>query len=754
MASGATQLEDLDGQAAPEQPPPGDEGESAGETFAQYWRLIRNYYWIVIITCAVGASVAYFYTQRQPEIYRTSAKIVFHQSQDNIFGKQIDRVEMMNTEAGWGFRQFWNTQKEVFRSRWFAERILKRDPAEDDGVDKPLLEYEKFLESEEDRDFDERVDAGIQKIKTAVSVELEPDSRVAKVTAETQDPKVAELIANRTANEYTDYTEEVQSKGLDKITKFFDERVSEKRTNLEKAQQKLQEFKQENNILSFSYEDRQNQTASSMASKTEQVDQIEKQLSDARSLLEQVRTLEEDDEQDERAIAYLVENESLKQMFQRESELETELARLKTEYLDEHPKVKAVARELEVVRDNIDEEIDKVKAGIQNRVNMLESQKSRVESQRASLKNQLLELDKLGADYQQLKNRKDNLQELYDAILQRASELDISSAYNSENIEILERARQPAGPVSPVLPFNLAIGLGLGAMLGLGGIVLIDALDTTIRSEEDLTQYTDKPILANLPELDESVLAGLETIGETPADTITHTAPKSSFAEGIKTLRTNLTFMSPDDPPETLLVTSPGPGEGKTISSINLAIAMAQSGSRTLLVDTDLRKPRIHKALGVEKDSGVSSLIRGETTLAESTGATEIEGLDIITSGEVPPNPSEMLHSERFHDLVEEMGAAYDRVIFDSPPLAAVSDALIISNMVDGALLVVEFGKTRRETFLRSLEQLQGIGAPLLGHVLNEVRKDGAGYGYGYSYYRYSYYQYGEEGEDEDRLAS
>ncbi|MFB6352170.1 MAG: CpsD/CapB family tyrosine-protein kinase, partial [Bradymonadaceae bacterium] len=222
------------------------------------------------------------------------------------------------------------------------------------------------------------------------------------------------------------------------------------------------------------------------------------------------------------------------------------------------------------------------------------------------------------------------------------------------------------------------------------------------------------------------------------ADTITHTAPKSSFAEGIKTLRTNLTFMSPDNPPETLLVTSPGPGEGKTISSINMAIAMAQSGSETLLVDTDLRRPRIHRALDLDKSAGVSDLIRGDSDLRGAVQATDIEDLFCLTSGKVPPNPSEMLHSDRFHGLVDEMRHHYDRVIFDSPPLAAVSDALIISNTVDGTLLVVEFGKTRRETFLRSLERLHGVGAPLLGFVLNEVANDAPGYGY--PYYRYSYY--------------
>jgi capsular exopolysaccharide synthesis family protein len=217
--------------------------------------------------------------------------------------------------------------------------------------------------------------------------------------------------------------------------------------------------------------------------------------------------------------------------------------------------------------------------------------------------------------------------------------------------------------------------------------------------------------------------------------------------------------MAPDQPPSSLLVTSPGPGEGKTLASTNISIAMAQSGLDTLLVDTDLRKPRIHKALGIEKEPGLTNVIIGSEEIDSVISPTEIDNLDVLPAGEVPPNPSEILHSETFKGMVDDLKSKYDRVIFDSPPLAAVSDALILSQLVDGALLILEFGKTRKETLGRSLEQLHGIGAPLLGTVINEISKEGGGYyGYNYKYYRYSYY--GDEEDKprkeagEDRLAS
>jgi len=735
MTSNTTQLEELGGAASPDSPPPDQPGQTLGDTLMQYWRLLRSYYWVVIVTCTLTVAAAYVYTRQQPNIYEASAKVIYHEKTDNLFGKHSTQVDMLGTGGARKFERFWNTQKEIFESRWFAQRVAERG---EDGEEKPppLIEHEAFLPAEEGRDYQQRLEAAIDQILSATDVSLKQGSRVAVVRAETRDPAIARLLADRVADEYTAYTEEFQSQGLEKINQFFDEHVTDKRQKLEEAQSKLQQFKQDNNILSFSYEDRQNLTASNMESVNKKLAEVRDNLSSERTLLHQIESMDSSGHE-HRAIADLVENETLKAAFEKEAELEAKLGRLQTRYLDKHPKVEAVTRELNIVRENIDREIERMRAAIQNRVELLERRKRDLENELSRLKQKLLDLDKLGGKYSQLKNRKTNLRELYDTMLTRASELDINSAYESDDIEVLEEAQTPESPVSPSLPMNLGAGVAVGLLLGFGGIVLIEALDTTIRSEEDIDRYTDKPILALLPRLDADVLAGLEAYGDSAADTITHFAPKSSFAEGIKTLRTNLTFMSPDNPPSTILVTSAGPGEGKTISSVNMAIAIAQSGSETLLVDTDLRRPRIHNALDLDKTAGVSGLIRGESTLQTAVQSTDIEDLFCLTSGEVPPNPSEMLHSDRFHDLVDQMRRQFDRVIFDSPPLAAVSDALIISNTVDGALLVVEFGKTRRETFLRSLERLHGVGAPLLGFVLNSVARNASGYGY--PYYRYSY---------------
>ncbi|WP_168210623.1 GumC family protein [Persicimonas caeni] len=716
-----------------------------GELVAHYWSLVKRYYWILVLAAIVGIVGAYLWTKQQPKIYRAQSKIIFHESKPNLFGRQIERVEMLDPGGRWQFDQFWNTQKEVFRSNWFAERVV-----ENVG----LLDHPDFLNplpGGKQRSREERLKAAREKVMGMFKVSLQRDSRVAIVSVTATDPELAAKLSNGLADTYVEYTHEVQSGGLNQLVNWFDSYVSTKKKELDAAQNKLQQFKRKHNILSLSYEDRQNLTANNMSTVNEQLMKVRTELSSEEALLSQIRDMEKAEE-DMRAITALVENEALASLFDREAKLEQDLARLQTKYLDNHPEVQAVTNQLDTVREAIQEDIDRIRTAVENRVQVLRRHEGNLESELARLKKDVFALNELGVEYSQLKNDADSVQKLYETVLGRSSELNINSMYDSDLIQVLEHADVPEAPVGPNTPMNMALGLVAGLALGIGMMVLRDTLDTTVKSEEDVSRVTDKPVLAMLPELDRSVLKTLEPIGESPADTITHTAPKSSFAEGIKTLRTNLMFMAPDNPPKLLLVTSPGPGEGKTLSSVNMAIAMAQSGQRTLIIDADLRRPRVHKALGVpSKEQGVSTVILDRISVDEAIQKTQVPNLEVMTCGEVPPNPSELLHSTRFHELVDELRGRYDRVIFDSPPLAAVSDALVLSQVVDGVLLILKFGQTQRELLRRSVEQLNGIGAPFMGVVFNEIGAGAAGYRYSY-YYRYSYEQ--DQPEGPSKIAS
>jgi capsular exopolysaccharide synthesis family protein len=715
------------------------ETEPLSRLIARYWILLKKYYWILIATCVLAVVGAYFFTQRQPRIYRASSEIIFRGT-SNVLGRKIDQVDLVDPGGLWHFEQFWNTQKEVMSSRWFAERVVEREA---------LVDTPGFIKNAGSMDPDAAKRRAAARVLGMTSVSLQPNSRVATVTVETTNPEHAQMVADGVAEAYVQYTRDYQSGGLNTIIDWFDDYVGQKRTELNDAQTELHKFKRDHNILSVSFEERQNLTAANMSAVNSQLNEVRSQLDDAESMLHQINSMDRKGT-DLRTLAQIVDSGSLSGALSSEQQLEQDLARLTTRYGENHEKVREVSRQLDVVRTNIEKQISRIRSGIEARVAKLKKEESRKQARLAALKEEAFELNELGLQYNRIKDRAESLRQLYETVLTRSEELDINSMYESNSIEILQHAEVPGGPIRPNLPINLAIGLAIGALLGLSLIVLIDSLDNTVRRESDVERYTSKPILGHLPQIDKALLKEFGSV-----DTMTEIAPRSQFAEGIKSLRTNLMFIS-EKTPQLLLVTSPGPGEGKTLISINMSIAMAHSGQRTLIVDSDMRRPRVHNALGLENNTGLSNVIMGNATIEDVVQDTGIENLSAISCGEIPPNPLELLHTERFEKVVEELRASYDRVIFDSPPLAAVSDGLVLSHSVDAVLLILKFGQTRQELLRRSIEQLEALGSPFMGCVLNDISADaGSAYAYSYYYYRYRYDSDGDgKAKKPTRLAS
>jgi polysaccharide biosynthesis transport protein len=277
--------------------------------------------------------------------------------------------------------------------------------------------------------------------------------------------------------------------------------------------------------------------------------------------------------------------------------------------------------------------------------------------------------------------------------------------------------------------------LGVAAALG------IDLLDTTITNQEQVEGWLGLTFLGLIPAT-EKLPDGSND------DLMVYHQPKSVVAEFCRAIRTNLLFMSPDKPLRTILVTSSGPQDGKTTSAINVASAMAESGSRVLLVDADMRRPRVHKAFGVNNGVGLSSLILGEGQLSDAIKQTEVPNLSVLTCGPVPPNPAELLHTKRFEEIFEQLSKQYDRVIFDSPPIGIVSDGVVLSTKVDGTLLVLRSAKTSRDQAMRILRMLRSVNARIFGAVVNNVDLKAHAFGY------YDYQRYGTYGETRENIAS
>ncbi|MDD9208007.1 polysaccharide biosynthesis tyrosine autokinase [Georgenia sp. 10Sc9-8] len=297
---------------------------------------------------------------------------------------------------------------------------------------------------------------------------------------------------------------------------------------------------------------------------------------------------------------------------------------------------------------------------------------------------------------------------------------------DSVQATILATATVPEEPSSPNTTRNLALGLVLGLLLGVGLAVLREILDTKVRSERDITAVTDRAVIGNIM-FDE---AG----GDQPV--FMHQDPTGPRAEAVRRLRTNLQFVDLADKPSSIVVTSSVPGEGKTTTAINVALALADTGARVALVDADLRRPSVAEYLGLEGFVGLTTVLIGRAEISEVVQPVGETGLDVLPSGQVPPNPSELLGSAAMSALLTELTAAYDVVIIDSPPLLPVTDATVLSKLVGGALVIAGADRIHKAEFRQALDALEQVHARVLGVVLNKVeRKQRGGYYYQYDSY-------------------
>ncbi|HEX7974700.1 MAG TPA: polysaccharide biosynthesis tyrosine autokinase [Anaerolineales bacterium] len=349
------------------------------------------------------------------------------------------------------------------------------------------------------------------------------------------------------------------------------------------------------------------------------------------------------------------------------------------------------------------------------------------------------------AERDRLEANQAQYQQVYASLLQSYESVRLAEAQTTSNIVAAEPATPPRYPIRPRILMNTALAAAVGLLLAMGLIFLIEALDDTLRDPDDVARYLGVPVLG--------LIAAHDT--NKYSQPISSAQPRSPVSEAFRSLRTNIQFASVDRPIHTLLVTSPTPQDGKSTVSANLSVILAQSGHKVALVEGDLRRPRVHKSVGLPNRSGISELfVQPRIVLNGALQETEIAGLYAMTSGPLPPNPAELLGSEKMFDILRQVRERVDLVVVDSPPVMAVTDAMVLAPRMDGVLLVVRPGKTKLLACKQSVEQLQRIGANLLGVVLNDVELKRSSYKYA-SYKGYYYTDpkyYGKEDKKEKKV--
>ena len=376
-------------------------------------------------------------------------------------------------------------------------------------------------------------------------------------------------------------------------------------------------------------------------------------------------------------------------------------------------------------------------------------------------------LNESAIEYSFLKRDFETNRTLYEGLLQKLKEAGVTAGLRSNNIREVDIARTPAGPAEPNIPRNLSFAFVLGLTSGIGLAFVLEGMDNTVRTPEQAQLISGLPSLGLIPMGSKSsveggmkralVLNGAKD-GKEAVELITQSRPQSQMAESYRALRTSLLLTSLGAPPKTILITSALPREGKTTTSINTAIVLAQKGTRVLLIDADLRRPSIHKTLGLGVRVGLSNVLTGGATVQQATVRSSLmPNLYILPAGTPPPNPAELMASTQMVDLLAELREQYDHVVVDTPPTLSVTDAVVISTKADAVVLVIRSSQTTKPALRRARDILTQVNARVAGVLLNAVNLDSADYYYYYEYqgkYGQRYYDENLEGPDSNVQAA
>jgi len=424
-------------------------------------------------------------------------------------------------------------------------------------------------------------------------------------------------------------------------------------------------------------------------------------------------------------------DELLSKLMQDLSTTEANLASKATVYGPESPEIKQVAAMQVDLNNKVNEHIDGMLSGLEVTVAAKKAQLDSLAQAVDSAKTNDVERTALYRPYFEAKRRLENLQKIMDAVVLRIEQERIDATIPKKGIvEITDPAEPGLRAVSPNLTLNIALGIIVGLIVGVGLAFFIEYLDTSVKTIDDVERALQSPVLGVIPQNVGSLL---------------QEGPESPHAEAYRVLRTNVLFSRKREDANSLTVVSGGAGEGKSTTIFNLSIVFAQNGERVLLVDSDLRRPSLHKLLSVSNSIGLTSYLLGQNTLEQVIQTTSIPTLDFLPSGKLPSSSLGILNSTQMKDFIREAKRRYDFVFFDSPPIMGVSDASILASEVDLAVLVVQYRKYPQAMTLRAKQMVEKVGGTLLGVVLNNINISQDSYYYYYSGYYYDYYSKREE---------
>ncbi len=738
----------------------GNENAVQNVTLTDYIRILYRGRWIILFSFIFVFTATVYYTFTTNPVYEASTTLIIDKSRAmenalfdfNSFGNQSTHI---------------TNQIEIIKSRTIAERVIKR--LELSNVRDSL----SLFHPNDDGEY-MTLRQMVAILRENMEVVNKKETDIIEVTYSAPSAFEAAYTINTLAQEYADASAEFNQGEIKELRKFLEAQLRKKGMELSSSEDLLKEYQERERVASLDEETTElitrlsrieadlEQSQVMLQANLQMKNSLEKQLEGRRETLAAeiseistpyIQTLQEELAKlvaEKTKYVTAVESQAQgvnKGFFQAQvSQYDSKINSLK-QRLDEEAKKMSTSsmvqdpfqltQELVSKIITLDAEITASTAKINTLQDVIGEYNAKLEQ----LPNKVLELARL-------KRRQLVDEQTFVMMTKRLEETKIQEAGQRKEVRVIDEAIEPLFPTKPKKKLNLALGLVLGLGLGIGITFLREYFDNSIKSQEELEQLGFN-ILATIPKIEmskveEKLEARLSKLGpmegkRIEARLITHLDPKSPVSEAYRSLRTNIQFSYVDESIGAVLVTSSGPKEGKSTTSANLVIAMAQSGKKVVLIDADLRRPVVHSIFGLEKDEGLTNYLMDDISFEQMIKPSIMENLYIIPSGVLPPNPSELLASEKMKALLVKLREEFDFILFDTPPIIAVTDAAILSTIVDGAILVVSSGHTNYDALVRAKSLLDAVNTRILGALLNGVEVGGM-YGSYYYYYYHHYY--------------
>lgn len=564
----------------------------------------------------------------------------------------------------------------------------------------------------------------IKSIRNHIDVTLVEESHLFNITFRSQHPQYAALIVNAIPEAYKEEMMAIQHDSSEFALKWIAKKANEEKDKLSKSEEVLQEFMKGHDFITI--EDRVAIIPQRLSDLTSALSRIQEKRKKIKIQYERIVALQKA-KGDLETLPSLATHSGLQELREKVRKAEQHVLELKQEYGSRHPVMKKATAELRELQKKKVQEIDIILESRKIEYDLSKSLEESTLQELSDIKKEALLLTDNLTKYNALKREVESNRALYNALVKQIKEKNISEEISQVNVWTTQLAEIPETPVKPNKTQNILLGLILGILGGVGLAFFQEYLDNTIQDPEKTENRLGVSVLASIEQLDN----GINPL------TYMQEEPHSSFTESYKSLRTNILLSSAEAPPKHILVTSMLPDEGKTTVSANLARVIAQTERSVLIIDTDLRRPSIHKAFGLDNEQGLSSCFIGEE-LSKMVVYDQDTGVSVLAAGPVPPNPGELLGSERFAGFVELLGCEYDSIIFDSSPVFAATDTLLISKIVNGTLFVCRSEQTTFDIVKKGLKEFERINSKVFGVVINCMdMKHNLNYPFYYGYHQY-----------------